>query len=78
MQTTFFLKQACCTGCRRRPFPLQLHQQAKSTHSVKQPELLNQSWDCDVILDFERPKPVRHSLFYDWKTISNRLGLLEL
>ena len=30
-------KQACCAGCRRRPFPMQLHQQAKSTHLAKSP-----------------------------------------
>ena len=30
-------KQACCAGCRRRPFPMKLHQWAKSTRSVKWP-----------------------------------------
>ena len=29
------LEQACSAGCRRRPFPMQLHQLAKSTHSAK-------------------------------------------
>ena len=24
-------KQACCAGCRSRPFPMKLHQSAKST-----------------------------------------------
>jgi hypothetical protein len=28
-------KQACCAGCRRRPFPMQIQQKAKSTHSAK-------------------------------------------
>ena len=28
-------KQACCAGCRRRPFPMQLHQQAKSSPPEK-------------------------------------------
>ena len=38
---TFNIKQACCAGCRRRPFPMQLHQQVKSTPSVKWPQLFN-------------------------------------
>ena len=39
-------KQACCAGCRLRPFPMQLHQQAKSTLSVKWPKLLNHFFLC--------------------------------
>ena len=35
LKITVIRKQACCTGCRQRPFPIQLHQQAKSTPSVK-------------------------------------------
>ena len=35
IQCILFKIQACCAGCRRRPFPMQLHQQAKSTPSVK-------------------------------------------
>ena len=30
-------KQACCAGCRGRPFPMKLHQWAKSIHSEKLP-----------------------------------------
>ena len=33
--TILIMKQACCAGCRRRPFPMKLHQWAKSTPSVK-------------------------------------------
>ena len=31
------IKQACCAGCTRRPFPMQLHKWEKSTPSVKWP-----------------------------------------
>ena len=42
LQTALSLiKQACCAGCRFRPFPMKLHQKAKSTHSAKLPQLLN-------------------------------------
>ena len=36
--------QACCAGCRRRPLLMQLHQQAKPTHSAKLSLLVNQKW----------------------------------
>ena len=32
-----FFKQAFCAGCRRSPFPKQLHQKVKSTHLAKSP-----------------------------------------
>ena len=46
-----FYKQACCRGCRRRPFLMQLHQEAKSAH-------LNQYCNIDL-LDLECPKSVQ-------------------
>ena len=36
-------EQACWAGCSRRPFPMQRHQQAKSPHSVKSPQLSQHS-----------------------------------
>ena len=53
--------QAAC-----RPFPLQLHQKAKSTRSAKLPLLLNQWCNFYILLDLLW-SPVRHSLFYDLK-----------
>ena len=32
-------------SCRRRPFPMQLNQQAKPTHLAKSPQLFNPKWD---------------------------------
>ena len=40
----------------RRLFLMQLHQQAKSTHSTKSPLLLNQWCDLDALPDLESPK----------------------
>ena len=39
----FVFKEACCAGCRHRPFPLQL---------------LNQWCNCDVLRDLEVSNPV--------------------
>ena len=33
---------------------------------AKLPELLNQSCNFEILRDLECPKPVKHSLFYEW------------
>ena len=60
-------KQACCAGCRRRPFPMQLPQKEKSTPSVKWPYILNQWSNFDALWDLESSSSLWHSLFYNWK-----------
>ena len=52
---------------RRRPFPMQLHQYAKSTHLAKLPLLLKQHSDFDALQDLQSLKKFQYSLFDDWK-----------
>ena len=42
-------KPVCCTGCSCRPLLMQLHNEAKFTHSDKSPELLNQFCNFDIL-----------------------------
>ena len=64
------LKQTCFAGCRRRPFPIQLHQYAKSTHSDFFLNFKNH-W-CNIYILWYLEWPVQQYLFYDWR---NSLGL---
>ena len=52
------LKASLLRRLQGRPFPMQLHQQAKSTHSAKLPLLLNQYNNLDAIKDLESLKNV--------------------
>ena len=64
-------KLACYAGCRRRPFPTQLHQLAKSTPSVKFPWLLNHWWDFDALRYLESSWSLWNSLFLTGRAIPN-------
>ena len=58
-QRNFFIQvesQACCTGCRRRPFQMKIHQQAKSNHSAKLPYLLSKLHNFNILWKLECPK----------------------
>ena len=71
------LKQACCAGCRRRPFLMQHHQQAKSTPSVKWQYLLNHWSNFDAFLDLESSWSLWHCLIYNWKSYLYPFGLVS-
>ena len=65
-------KQACCPGCRRKPFPMQLQQLVKSNPSLKWPKMLNQWCNFDALWYLESSLSLWHSLFITGRATSNR------